>query len=65
MATDKSINMRQTQATESIANALIEMQDRLKAIQKQLDEIYAVMIAAGEFKPGKLETASRSASARK
>lgn len=44
MATDKSINIRQTQATESLADALKEVRDQLKAIRADLDELKAALV---------------------
>lgn len=68
MATDKSINIRQTQATESLADALKEVRDQLKAIRADLDQLKAAVIVgakvqtstSGSFTPSKLETASRN-----
>ena len=61
MATDKSINIRQTQATESIAEALIEVNERLKVIEATLDGIKAAMSGVKQPQPqGKLEAASQS-----
>ncbi len=61
MATDKSLNIRQTQATESLAQALIEVNERLEAIEATLDGIKAAMSGVKSSpQVGRLEDASRS-----
>lgn len=43
MATDKSLNIRQAKATEDLAASIGEINEKIKAMEKQIAEIKAML----------------------
>lgn len=76
MATDKSLNIRQLLATETTAEAIVELRGRLERIEKLLEEVKAAVApkvstsvsstsGTGELRSSKLETAAKNVTTRK